>query len=820
MALLRELRVALRTLAKGPGFWLLAILTLTLGIGAATVLFSITESVLWRPLPFADAERLTVVFEKNLKRPAIGGSVSAPGFRDWREHIQNIQGLAAMTWGESHNLTGRGIGERVRSETVSSGFFETLRVQAALGRTFRREEEQMGGSGSVILSHDFWRRHFDASPSVLGQTLKLDGEPSTVVGVLPANFHLEFLDDADVFLPLELTSSGLRRDARDLLAIGRIKPGVTLNQAAGEVDGLARRAAAEYPQTNANWGASVENLREHFTHFYRRDLFLYLGFAGLVLLIACANVAGLLMVRFVGRQKEFALRTALGAGGIALLRQTLAETTWIALPGGLGGALVAAWGVAAARAILPNGKFARAGQISMDWGALAFVLGIALLTTFALALLPALMASKLDLDAALRDWGKSVAASPRASRRINVLIGAEVTLAFVLLFAAGLFVSSNQRLHQVRLGFDPHAVLTLRISPSLKPNSSQAERLAYYRQVLLKTEAVAGIDRAALASSLPLNIDRSIYFAPAGRPQPVHGEEPRSLARVVSSGYFRVLDVALLGGRAFTDQDSEAAPRVAIVNENLAHRFFGEDSPVGKRLTVLPGGDSSIPTRTVEIVGLASNTKETGLNEVEFNDVYFPMAQAPQRVMSVVAKISAPEAGVAAAVRHDLQSLDPEEAIYNLTSMEEGIRQSLVGARFNLMLVSLFAGMAVLLASVGIYGAISFSVAQRTQEFGLRMALGARPGSLLGLTLTRTSRLVLSGAVCGLGVALVLGAWLKKALYLAPGEHGGMIYGVGIHDPASLMAAAAIVIGLSAAASMVPAWRAAKTDPLVALRHE
>jgi putative ABC transport system permease protein len=344
--------------------------------------------------------------------------------------------------------------------------------------------------------------------------------------------------------------------------------------------------------------------------------------------------------------------------------------------------------------------------------------------------------------------------------------------------------------------------------------------LAFYRQVLLKTQAVAGIERAALVSSLPLNSARNVYFAPTDRPRPAHGEEPYSLVRIASPEYFRVMEIPLLAGRAFTGQDSETAPRVAIVNENLAHRVFGTESPIGKQLSIRSGGDPSIPTGMVEIVGLASNTKELGLDEIVFNDLYFPLAQAPQRVMTVVAKTSAPAGAIAAAVRHDLQTLDPDGALYSLATMEERISQSLTGERFNLMLVSLFAGMAVLLASVGIYGAISFSVAQRTREFGLRVALGAMPASLLGLTLTRTARLVLSGSICGVGLALVLGALLKKALYLAPGEHGGLIYGVGVHDPASLAGSAAIVLGLAALAGLVPACRAAKADPLAALRHQ
>ena len=428
--MIRELRLALRTLAKSPGFLALAVLTMALGIGAATVLFSLTESVLWRPLPFADSERLVRVLEQNLKRRSSASSVSARSFASARDRVQTLEGLAALSVGQSHNLTGRGIAERVSTRNISAGFFETLRVQPALGRTFGREDERAGTNRVVILSHDFWKRTFEGSPAVVGQDLKLDGETCTVAGVMPAGLRLEFAGDPDVFLPLSTGGLGLSQDRRELVVIGRIKPGISLGQVTGEIHSIAGRLAEEYPQANANWDAIVENLRESFTRYNRRNLFLYLGFSGLVLLIACANVAGLLLVRFVGRQKEFALRTALGASRASLLRQTLAETAWIAIPGGVAGAILATWGVAGMRAILPEGEYVRASQISMDLRTLAFVLAVSLVSAFLFALSPAF--SRLNLDRALRDWGKSVASNPRASRRIDVLIVAEVTLAFLL----------------------------------------------------------------------------------------------------------------------------------------------------------------------------------------------------------------------------------------------------------------------------------------------------------------------------------------------------------------------------------------------------
>jgi putative ABC transport system permease protein len=818
---MREFRLAFRTLSKAPGFLLLAISTLALGIAAATVLFSVTESVLWRPLPFAHAERLVVVWERNLKRAGGGGSASVPNFADWRSRVRSLDGLAAMSWGDSRNLSSQGSGERVRVRRISAGFLETLGIQPALGRTFRPDEEHAVASQPVILSYSLWQSRFGGSPEVLGQSVKLDGDAGTVVGVLPATFHLEFVgDSAAVFVPIATDAAELRRDARNLVVIGRLKPGVTLRQAGAEMEGIAASLAGDYPQSNGGWNATVDNLRWAFTQAYRRDLFLYLGFAGFVLLIACANVAGLLLVRSVGRQKEFALRTALGASPRDLWSQALAETAWIAAPGGILGSLLAAWGVPAIRALLPASELLRSREISMDFTALALVLGISLVTAFAFALAPVALASKLNLENALRDGGKSVAAHPRVSRRIDGLIAAEITMAFLLLFGAGLFLSSHARLHEVSLGFDPHAVLTMRVSTGLRPRTDLSELRTYQRRVLQKAESEAGVRSAALASDLPLLSASSVYLARTDRPHPSQGEAPDSLARAVSPAYFGVMGIPLLQGRAFTDADSESAPRVAIVNENLARRIFGAESPVGRQLEILPGGSPSVPPGTVQIVGLAPNTRETGLNEIEFNDIYCPLSQNPTRAFYVAVKTSVNSDTEIASLRHDLGALVPEGSVYDVATMDARIDDSLAGARFNLALVSFFAGLAVMLAAVGIYGAISFSAAQRTREIGLRMALGAGRRAIVIMTLMRTGRLALTGAGCGLGLALILGSVVKESLYLVPRQHAGILYGVGIHDPVSLAGAMAVMLGLAALAGLAPATRASRIEPLAALRHE
>jgi predicted permease len=824
MSFFTDLRLGLRTLTRTPGFFLLAVLTLALGIGAAAALFSVTESVLWRPLPFPDSERLALLSEHNAKIRPAGSPVSAANFLDWRNRAQSFQRLAAISYdGENHTLTGAG--ERARSMGISAGFLETLGVQPALGRTFRREEET-GSARLALLTDDFWRAHFAAAPDAVGRTLQLDRQPYRIVGVLPADFHLESVTDGpdpQLFVPLDFTGAASGRGDRELAVIARSKPGVSMAAAAAEMDSIARGLAAEHPQDDAGWDVRIENLRQSFTRYNRTVLYLFLGFAVFVLLIACANVAGLQLVRVVGRQKEYALRVALGARRAALLRQALAETAWIALPGGAAGALLAAWGLAGLRAAMPPGSLARATQISMDTPALVFVLTVSLSITFLVAMAPMLLTRKMDLDAALREGSKSVAATPRTQRRLNALIAAEMALSFVLLFGAGLFIGSYSRLQQVALGFDPHDVLTVRITAGGAQRSSPVAQRAFYREAMRRAADTGGIRRptdVALASDMPLAGGNWIPYTLAGHPRPPRGEEPESLVRVVSPGYFGLLRIPLLAGRAFTELDSELAPRVAMVNENLARGAFAGQNPIGKSLTIVPGGDSSIPVGPVEIVGLVSNTRELGLDEVAFADIYLPFAQNPRRTMSLAAKAGGPAAGIAASLRKDLQNLDPDSALYHPQTLDDALAQQFRGARFRWMLVSIFAALAALLAAVGIYGAIAFSVAQRTREFGLRMALGAMPAAIRRLTLARTTRLTAAGVACGLGVSLILGQLLKNALYMVPHQHTGLIHGVGIRDPLSLVAASAIVLVLACVASLAPAIRAARVEPSAALRDE
>ena len=812
MDALAELRLGLRSLTRTPGYFTLGVVTLALGIGATTVLFSVTESVLWRPYTFSGAERLVELTEFNPRVNPLGNPVSAPNFRDWRERTHSFSQLAAITFGETHSLTGAG--ERVRSNAVSTGFFEMLEVHPAAGRTFSPQEEQSADARAVMVSDAFRRKRF-GSGDVLGQQVKLDGELYTIIGVMPEGFRLEFSDgtaEPDLFLPLHPAEAGRKRNQRSLEVVGRLAPGVTLQRAQRELSAVAGQLAAEHPE-DANWTARLENLREASTKFEQRSLFLFLGFAGLVLLVACANVAGLQLVRFTGRRREYALRIALGARRSALVRQGLAENAWIAVPGAALGALLASWGVAGVRAVLPAGKLVRSAEIAMDGTALAFVMALAAGLTLVLALAPLAGQQHLHLDEALRGGTKGGTTDRGTRRRLDLLMGAEVALAFVLLFSAGLFVSSYQRLSGAPLGFEPRDVLTMRISPGVGPRTGAVERRRYFGGLLETARHLGGVRDAALANGLPLDF-------PAGVKIERQGASLDSLARVVTSQYFGVMGISLLRGREFADTDAADAPRVAIVNENLAKALFGKQDPVGRRLTLLPDGDASIATGSVEIVGLARNTSELGVDEVPFQDVYLPFSQSPMRSMYVLLKTGGRAEEISTALRTEIRRMDADGVLYNIATMEERVRSGLRGAQFNLALVAVFAGLALLLAAVGVYGAVAFSTAQRTREFALRIALGAQPGSIVRLTLRNMARLTLAGAVCGLCAALVLGQVLKSALYMAPHLHTGMLYRVAVNDPVLLALAAALLVTVATLASVTPAARASWVHPGEALRHE
>ena len=806
---------SLRALMRTPGFFALAIAALALGAGSATAMFSVTESMLWRPLPFPDAERMVLVTLRDPKSIQEGEPVTRTEFRQWREGAHSFQTLAATNYGATHDIAGPGFGERGKSQSVTADFFALLGAAPAIGRGFLPQEET-AAAHVAVLTDAYWRSHFDGAPEAVGRSIKVDGVAFTIVGVLPAAFHLDFTRDPDLYLPLDMSGVGLAASPRrELGAIGRLRDGVSADAARSESQAIyAAWAATRADKHAASLNVNVENLRVAFTKFQRGSLGVFFGFAWLALLVACANIAALQLARYAARRRECALRLALGANRLRLLAEAAGESAWIAGLGGAAGCLFAAWGLEALKKFMPAGEFVRGAQIQMDAWTLAFVLAVSIGATLLFAAAPVLSSGRVDLNAALRESSQGLTSGAGTLLRIEALIAAEVTLSFLLLFAAGLFVRSHAALLQVPLGFDPSHVAAIRVSPGGAERLSQPEALRYFSRVLDTASATPGITKASLSGGLPL-----MYDAGIGIPR-WNGATDSSLARIISPGYFEVMSIGLVAGRGFTDRDSQGAGRVAIINRRLAARIFGAENPIGRTIQIAESGSDAISTGPVEIVGVAANTKELGQNEVDFSDVYLPFAQNTPRTIYLAVKTRGGADDAIATLRRELRGLDSEISISDAASMDDRIDSSLTGNRFRLFLVSTFAALAALLAAVGIYGAISFAVSRRGREFGLRVALGARPRAIVQLAIARACALGAAGGVCGFAAAWVMGSALRQTLYLEPGKHSGMLFGVAIHDPVSFAWAAAATLALSAVAAAAPALRAAGIDPLEALRAE
>jgi putative ABC transport system permease protein len=817
--LLQDLRYGARGLRRNPGFTAVAVIALTLGIGANTAIFSVVESVLWKPLPLPDPDRLVHVSQRNLKRPWESNSVSIPNFMDWRLQNEVFEQLAAWGQLERYNLSGGETSMQVLVSPVSANFFLALGIRFAVGRGFLRGEEQVGHNHVAILSDRLWREQFGSDPRVLGSIIRLAGDPYVVVGVIREN---KFLEDSDLFVPTALsTPEASERDKQVLFAYGRLKEGVSVGQARANMDAIARRLAIKYPEANANWGVRVDPLRQWMTEGDRPFLMFFLGASALVLLIACVDVANLSLLRATARETEFAVRAALGAGRRMLIRQLLTESTMLALSGGVLSVLVAIGGVGLCKRMLPPYYISRIEEIGIDNRVLGFTLIVSLITAIVFGLAPALFASGVDLNAALRHSGRTQIGRFRHRRFQSALVVAEVALAMILLFGAGLFISSLFRLEKVNAGFNPRNLLTTVISLEGEKYSAPHNIGLFYQQLLEKVRAIPGVEAAVAASNLPLTSGRTLNFSVEGRPRPAPGEEPWALWRVVTPGFFQAMKIPLLRGRYFTEQDTEGSPRVAIINENLARQHFPGEDPIGEELTIRAlthGG--SIPPGKVQIVGVVANVKEVGLNEIPFRDVYLPFLQSPVRTMYLAVRTSQAGPGVPATLRRIASTIDKDQPVGDIKTMQERVSESLAENRFNMFLTAAFAALALILALVGIYGVISYSVAQRTHEIGIRMALGAQAANVMRLVEGQTATLALTGVVLGLVASLILGRLLGSMLYMVPYQHIGLIYGVSTDDPTILSSISVLLVAVSLLACYIPARRAAKIDPMVALRYE
>ena len=817
----QDLRYGARMLWKNPGTTFVIVVALALGVGANTAIFSVVNAVLLRPLPFENPDQLMVVWETNPARGVQQGTPSPPDFREWRDRSQSFEQMAAF-YEEDYNVSGSGDPERLTGAVVSTNFFSTLKINPALGRTFLPDEEQFGAHRVAVLSHGLWQRRFGANPQLIGQTITLNNQPHTVIGIAPPEFQLAGVR-AELWTPMAF-APGDRFNTRGnhfLNVIARLKPEVTITQAQSDLDVVTRQLAEEH-EMNAGLGARIVPMHEDAVGSYRPALLVLLGAVGFVLLIACANVANLLLARAAVRQKEFALRTTLGASRLRTVRQLLTESLLLSVLGGGLGLLLAMWGVDLLVALSPA-ELPRIAEIGVDARVLAFTLTLSVLTGIVFGLAPALQASHLDLNEALKEGGRSVTGSRRTRRLRSALVVTEIALSLVLLVGAGLLINSFWRLMQVSPGFKPDNLLTMQIAlpeskyPVTEPHQAQA----FYRQLLERVETLPGVKSVGATSSLPLAAGGwGKLLSIEGRPAPTSMETvPLVQYRQVTANYFGTLGVSPVKGRLFTEQDNPNSPPVALINEEMARRFFPDEDPIGKRIwmgppeNLLPDGalpEGSFPRLT--IAGVVHDVKHQGLNQQVGPEVYIPYSQGAgetQRSMFLAVRTTVEPLSLAAAVRSQVTAIDKDQPVADIQTMEQRLAASLAEPRFNMLLLGIFAAVALALAAVGLYGVMAYGVTQRTHEIGIRMALGAQRNNVLKLIVRQGMVMALIGVVLGLAASLVLTRVMTS-----------LLFGVSATDPLVFTAIALLLAAVAFIASYIPARRAIKVDPMIALRYE
>ncbi|MFL6227895.1 MAG: ABC transporter permease [Pyrinomonadaceae bacterium] len=800
----RDLRYGARMLLKKPGFTAIAVLTLALGIGATTTIFSVANAVLLRPLPYPNAERLVYVGQQY--RSGLQGS-GEPKFLFWREQSQSFEALACYSGfgGAGGNLSGGAQAEHVRGVRVSEDFFRALGVYPAAGRAFTHEEDTPGAARVVILSDGLWRRSFGSDSSVIGRTVTLDDEPATVVGVMPPQFR--FGSGADLLVPMRARpGSNVDPNAE---VVGRLKPGVTLQQAQAELKVIAEKYRAAFPrQMQEGESVGAEPYQDLFTEGVARYIWVLLGAVIFLLLIGCVNVANLQLARVASRQREIAVRVALGAAGGRIVRQLLTEGLLLALAGGAAGLLLADWGTQLLLSLTPEDLLPGVSVIGMDWHVLAFALAAAVVTGLLFGMAPAWQARKVDLNTALKESaGKGAVARGRLR---GALVVVEVALSLVLLVGAGLLIRTFANLLGVTPGFDPHKVLTFQIDLNGARYDTTNEAAAFYRSALERIGSLPGVEAAAVTNKLPLDwqFNMPVVF-------PEKPEEMQSVQfRMISAAYFRAMKIDVRQGRAFTDADDAGAAPVAVVNEAFARRFFGADNPFARRLSV--GRATSDPPR--EVVGVVGDIKQQGLDRPAPPMVYVPIPQVPDRLMaavrtftsaSFVVRAAGDPASLTPAIKQEIAALDPTLPLAHVATMEEIASRSIASQRFNMMLLGVFAALGLLLAAVGIYGVMSYTVAQHTREIGIRMALGARRADILRLVVWRGMLLTLVGVGVGAAGSFALTRFIAS-----------MLFGVKATDPLTFASIALLLAAVALVACLVPARRATRVDPMVALRYE
>jgi predicted permease len=810
--LLQDLRGATRLLVKAPSFAAISILTLALGIGANTALFTVVNGVLLNPLPHPRSSDLVALYGKTTAFEK--GAIAYPNFIDWEEKNQSFSSIALYK-NEDYNFTGQGEGQRVSGYMVSAKFFSTLGVAPLLGRTFRPEDDQLGAAPVVVLGGGFWSRAFGSSPEVFDKTLVLNGTAYTIVGVIPASFTF-YGQARDVYTPIGQWSEASFRDRRIVHSsgmVGRLKAGTSLAHARADMEHVADTLALAYPQADTGVGVTLVSLKEDIVGNVQPLLLILLGAVGFLLLIACANVANLLLARSMNRSAEFAVRVALGASHMRVIRQLLTESLLLGVLGGVLGMVLASFGTKAVIRTLP-GTLPRATEVSLDSRVFLFTLGVSVLAAILFGLAPALKASRANLQEILKESGRG--ASGARHRLQGILVAVEMALAFVLLVGAGLMVRSLSALWRVDPGFAPSHALTFSVSLPTSPTSTSAETRARLRQFEAKLEGVAGVEAVSVTlGSRPMIHNSTEAFWIEGQPKPANDNEmSQALFYLASAGFQRAMGITMARGRFIGPEDNEQHPPVIVVDDVFARTYLPHEDPIGKRVNLALFGVQA------EIVGVAGHVKQWGLDtdaksalEAQF---YYPIVQLPEKLMPLVAtgvavvlRTKGDPAALMGPIRSAVGELDPREVIYNVQTMDEVVSKSFAARRVSMVLLSAFATIALLLACVGIYGVVSYLVGQRTHEIGVRMALGAQASDIWRVVIGDGLRMALVGVGVGTGAALGMTRLMAHQLF-----------GVGAHDPLTFAAVALLFVGVAVAACYVPARRAMNVDPTVALRYE
>ena len=801
--LTQDLRYGMRMLMKNPAFTAVAVITLALGIGANAALFSVVNGVLLKSLPFKDPDRLVFVWETNSRLSSPTVPASKLNYLDWKEQNHSFDSIAARQ-PFTVNLTSRDQPEKIQGEKIAAEYFHVLGIDPILGRGFLAEEDRPGGERVILLSYGLWQRRFGGDPNIVGQSITINGQNTTVVGIMPNDYR----PNVEFWVPFATDFNNSDRSMHELQVIGRLAQGVDQEQAQAEMSTIAARLAEAYPDLNAGWGVTLVPVHRMIVQNIRPALLILLGAVGFVLLIACTNVANLLLARAASREREIAIRIALGASRIRLVRQVLTESVLIALIGGALGVLIALWGTDFLVGLNPQG-IPRAHEIRVDARVLGFALAVSVLSGIMFGLVPALQASKPNLNETLKESGKSSTGSIRGHRVRSILVVTEVALALVLLVGAGLLIKSFSRLQEIDAGFNREKLLTMQLFLPPAQYPKEESQVAFYKESLQRFSSLPGVTSAAAITIAPLAGNGPQYiFSVEGRPLPAPSDAPISSYRIISPDYFQTMGIPLVAGRTFTEADDLTSQAAVIINQNMANAMWPGEDAVGKRMTVgvpLPGEQADWAT----VVGVVGNVKHATLGGETGMQMYQSVLQAPARNMTFILRTAVEPMSVVESARSVVASLDMTLPISNVKTAERIVYDSVAPFRFNTYLLGLFAVVAVILTTIGVYGVMNYSVTQRTQEIGIRMALGAQPTEVRALILRQGLVLSSIGLAIGLAGCFVVTRFMSS-----------LLYGVSATDPITFAVVALFLAGVALAACYIPARKATRVDPMIALRYE